>query len=129
MCAAAPQSRTLHQPMFLMTLDPWLTLTSRTGTSGATTRSPPKLKIGAKSTGPDTSTTTPSLTTCLKQISLALLAGAAYTLPMPSASSTGSARASDANNSATTSPKPMTRARVRGSQLKTAGTIPPASAK
>ena len=84
--AAAPQSRTLHQPMSLMPSAPWLTPTPQTNASGATTRSPPKLKIAAKSTGPDTSTTAPSLTTCLAQPLLALLAGAASTSPMPPAS-------------------------------------------
>ena len=127
--AADPQSRTLCQPVSPTSSAPWLTPISQTGASGTTTRPPPKFKIAAKSTGPYTSRTAQFPTTCLAQPLLSLLAGAASTSPMPPASPTVSARAKGANNLATTSPGPMTRGRARGSPVKIASTIPPASDK
>ena len=84
-----------------------------------------KLIITAKSTNLYTSDTTLLHTTCSAQPSSSLLAGAASSSPTPHANPTGSARADDANYSATISSKLMTRARARarGFPVKTAAVL------
>ena len=119
-----------NNPVSLAPSAPWLTLTSQTGASGTTTRQLPLLNliIVAKLTSSDTCDTTPPYTTYSAQPSSALLACAASPWPTPLANPTGSVRADDANYSATTSSEPMTRARARGSPIKTVAvptTLPP----
>ena len=129
---AGPPQFPMPQPnkqVFVAPSAPWQTPTSQTYASRTTTRPVPLLKLiaVAKTTGFDTSDTTPSHTMCSAQLSSAFLAGTSSTSPMPHASLIGSARAEDKNYSAT-SPGSMTRSRARGWPVKNATvptTLPP----